>query len=376
MSTFDVRLIDTCRVATALTLLLSTSSLAASFVYEGRLDDHGAPANGRYELTMQAFGDPHSAYALAEPTVFNAVVVEDGRFRLEFELPIAASDAAWLQLSVRESGGQDAPSSLPGRSKAAAAMLIGQCWSSTGDADTDPALNFLGTTDDQPMVLRSNNAPVLRLIGGLGSDAANIVGGSPQNSVSPANVGQTVAGGGHNGTTCGTGAIGSCGNTTEASFATVSGGYGNTAAGSGSSIGGGQSNFADAGHSTVAGGQGNMATSPWSTLTGGLFNTASGNTATVSGGASNCAGASYSWVGGAGAKVRPGSTAGAAGSGCTGVESGGVNGDRGHVRVGRHPDWAIRLHRRQPVSPPRARRRRAQQQRNSLRHRSGCCFTN
>lgn len=40
---------------------------AREFVYQGQLDDHGAPANGRYDVRIAAFGDEKSPQTLLAP---------------------------------------------------------------------------------------------------------------------------------------------------------------------------------------------------------------------------------------------------------------------------------------------------------------------
>jgi hypothetical protein len=69
---------------------------------EGRLDDGGAPANGRYELPLSPFNDAKSAAALTAPLVFEDVPVVDGRFRIDVELPLATPSAAWIEVGMRE----------------------------------------------------------------------------------------------------------------------------------------------------------------------------------------------------------------------------------------------------------------------------------
>ena len=133
--------------------LLSAPATAADFVYEGRLDDGGAPANGRYGVQLTPYADAKLGGALSAPVVFPAVEVSEGRFRLEFALPKASTDATWLELAIRADG-DSAATPIPGRTKAVAAPLIGACWSSTGDSATNPATNFLGTTDAQHQRLR------------------------------------------------------------------------------------------------------------------------------------------------------------------------------------------------------------------------------
>ena len=63
-------------VYAALLLALASAPLgAASFVYEGQLDDRGVPANGRYDVQLAVYQDAELGATLAEPMVFDAVEV-------------------------------------------------------------------------------------------------------------------------------------------------------------------------------------------------------------------------------------------------------------------------------------------------------------
>jgi hypothetical protein len=338
-----------CRRSTLSLLLLAAlgPAQAAQFVYEGRLDDRGQPANGRYDLKLTAFGQAAGGTTLAAPVTVSDVEVKDGQFRVELDLPLVAADQVWLEVALRGSG-EPGFSAIPGRSKAIAAPLIGACWSTTGDSGSDPATHFIGTTDAQPFVVRTNNAQSLRiepsgeLFNGL-PITTNTIAGSSANSVTAGVRGATIAGGGvpagdsdpnynnespnrvtdHYGTVGGGSGnqAGDAGGTPVGRpFATVGGGWNNIAYGGGSTVGGGDHNTASGTTSTVGGGSSNTASGNFSTVGGGLSNTASGfistvgggqsNTAsgdrsTVSGGTLNCAGSATSWAGGRRAKVRP-----------------------------------------------------------------------
>jgi hypothetical protein len=230
-------------------------------------------------------------------------------------------------------------------------------WSRTGNAATNPADNFIGTTDNQPFVVRTNNAQSLRiepseeLFNGQ-PITSNTIAGSHANLVTAGVRGATIAGGGvpsgnsdplfpseepnrvtdHYGTVGGgyanqAGDAG--GSTNDRPFATVGGGLGNTASGPVSTVGGGTGNTASGFGSTVGGGNANTASGERSTVGGGNANTASGFGSTVGGGGGNCAGGSWSWAGGRRAKVRPGSNPGGSGA-CSGLSSyPGGNGDQG-----------------------------------------------
>lgn len=363
------------RLPTASLLLFATCTAnAASFSYSGRLDDGGRPANGLYDLRLTAFPAEKEGAALAAPVVFERVQVSDGQFRLEFDLPDAGAGLAWVEVGVRAAGA-DGFSRIPARTKAIATPLIGQCWATTGDSGSNPATNFLGTTDQQPLAIRSANQRVtlleaLALPGPAGGFSANVLQGSPENSIRVGVRGATVSGGGarsgdsepaglfgegpnqvtsHYATVAGgynniagnelqppaVGAFatigGGLGHRATVSFSTIAGGLANEATADSASIGGGSVNVAGAEFGTVIGGTGNRAMGARSSALGGDGNTAAGSASTVSGGLGNCAGALLSWAGGTRAKVRPDASSGSiVASSCETVpQAPGSNGDRG-----------------------------------------------
>jgi hypothetical protein len=329
-----------------LAALLSAPATAADFVYEGRLDDGGMPANGRYDVQLTPYADARLNSALSAPVVFPAVEVREGRFRLEFALPEASVDATWLELAIRADGDSEA-TPIPGRTKAVAAPLIGACWSSTGDSGSDYLVNFLGTTDAQPLVLRTHGAPHLRIVpsnvlsGGTLPINASIVAGSSWNFVGGATParGATISGGGAptGDTDPDPQVVGEGPNSVSDHYGTVGGGINNLAGdGGGSSgdavfatVGGGSGNVVGGAFSVVGGGGGNYATGTYGTVTGGASNCASGEGSIAVGGSLNCAGGAHSWAAGSRAKVRPGSLSGFAGGGCLSVPVSGTLGDEG-----------------------------------------------
>jgi hypothetical protein len=283
--------------------LTGQMAVAASFVYEGRLDDFGQAANGRYDLKLSAFGHPAQGSTLAPATTFDSVEVRDGRFRLDVDLPLVNTDDVWLELAVRQSGGA-AFSALPGRSKAIAAPLIGACWSTTGDTGSNSAVNFLGTTDAEPLIFRTANARSLRI------EPSSLTFGSPALPITT----NTIAGSHANGANI------------FVRGATVAGGgmpTGNSDPGSSSD----GPNLVTDNYGTVSGGYANQAGEAASVL-GGAANVASGPASVVSGGFRNCAGGAYSWAGGNRAKVRPSTDPGGSES-CSGLTYPGGNGDIG-----------------------------------------------
>lgn len=135
----------------------SGAAAASNLVVQGQLDEYGAPANGRFDLQLVAHRNPASDSPLAGTLTLEDVDVRNGQFEIspDFGVKLTPNDVVWIAVAVREGNSLGAFSAIPGRLKAEAPQAIGQCWSSTGDSGVNPNVNFLGTTDGQPLVLRS-----------------------------------------------------------------------------------------------------------------------------------------------------------------------------------------------------------------------------
>jgi len=193
----------------------------------------------------------------------------------------------------------------------------GEAWLLTGNAGTNPAVNFLGTTDNQPLVIRVNNQETFRFNPpGSSAPAWSIQrgGGDPRGlhavdlqsaraqATQVASGDYSVIGGGRN-------------NTASSTYATVGGGVNNTASGNRATVGGGRSNTASGDDATVGGGFLNTASGDLATVGGGRSNTASGNLVTVGGGEGNTASSGYATVGGGGGNTASGFAATVGGGG-------------------------------------------------------------
>jgi hypothetical protein len=176
-------------------------------------------------------------------------------------------------------------------------------WSLAGNAGTSPGLNFVGTTDNQPLELRVNGQRALRIEPNT-NGAPNIIGGSPVNFIAPGIDGATIGGGGSladtwtNQVTASYGTVSGGANNAADYEATVGGGIGNAASGAASTIAGGYVSIAPGEFATVGGGFHNIASGGSATVGGGSQNIASGVYATVAGGIGNLAGSNYCTVGG------------------------------------------------------------------------------
>jgi FtsZ-binding cell division protein ZapB len=201
----------------------------------------------------------------------------------------------------------------------------GDAWLLTGNAGTDPAVNFLGTTDNNSLRIRVNNqqtfqfntnfsiqrdddgdprgpyAVDLQRVRSAATQVASgnysVIGGGEDNTASRD---YATVGGGFSNTASGRGATvgGGFSNTASGTLATVGGGFSNTASRRGATVGGGFSNTARGALATVGGGDNNTASSDYATVGGGQSNTASRDYATVGGGRENTASGGHATVGG------------------------------------------------------------------------------
>jgi hypothetical protein len=191
----------------------------------------------------------------------------------------------------------------------------GEAWLLNGNAGTNPAVNFLGTTDNQPLVIRVNNQETFRFNPpGTSAPAWSIQrGGGNQRGLHAVDLqsarsaatqvasgAYSVIGGGQNNTASGYAATvgGGWANTAIGNGATIGGGEGNTASAQVATVGGGLGNIASGGYATVGGGRENTASGFRATVGGGDVNTASGQQATIGGGEGNTASGQYATVGG------------------------------------------------------------------------------
>jgi hypothetical protein len=202
---------------------------------------------------------------------------------------------------------------------AAAPTPVGHEWSQVEGHGTGTGLWWLGTTVNQALELRVNNARALRLEPNTVSP--NVIGGYSGNSATTGVRGAAIGGGG---ATTGCGGVpftdpcpnrvtddygtvaggrnnqagDNLGTTSDRSYASVGGGNHNTASALYATVGGGTSNTASGQSATVAGGGSNAASADYATVGGGGVNTANGYAATVGGGYDNAGSGTYSTVGG------------------------------------------------------------------------------
>ncbi len=304
---------------------------AATFTYHGSLQDSGKPAEGSYDLELTLYTSASGGHTIGGPLVLYKVPVHQGSFSTQADFGSLADIAGtvWLEVKVRSAGSGEF-AVLSARAPVSAADTASVCpgaWTLDGNAGTAPGTgtgqNYLGTADDQPLVLAVNGAQAARWIpsgNNMYPDSVNVVLGSSGNFVGAGDAGASVGGGGDPSlSNCGPASDQPCVNSATNDFAsvgggfyniasglasTVSGGEGNSASGDGSVVSGGEANFSFGFATVMAGGEYNSAVGDYSVNGGGNYNSAAGYFATVPGGYNNFAGGAKSFAAGTTAVVR------------------------------------------------------------------------
>ncbi len=351
--------------------------LGTAFTYQGRLTDGGSAATGTYDLQLVLFDAALGGIPMGPTLLRDDVAVTNGLFTVSLDFgPGFTGSRRWLEIGVRPGASTGAYTTLSPRQElspspnaifsalSASAPWLGitgkpagfadgvdndvlgglacasgqvakwnganwTCaadWGLAGNAGTNPASNFIGTTDNVPFEVRVNNQRALRLervtttVGSNSWVGQSVLGGDAGNTIASAVTQATIAGGG--GTVNGNpvpnrvtdvgGTVGGGGNNQagdggtpdDKPWATVGGGLSNTASGSGATVAGGGGNAAGGIYAGVGGGLFNTASRDYAVVAGGQSNTASGSSSAVPGGRSNFAGGDYSLAAGRQAKVR------------------------------------------------------------------------
>ncbi len=317
--------------------------IGTTFSYRGSLTANGGQANGTYDLKFTLFDSLANGTQVTATITNEAVAINSGLFdvALDFGPNAFTGEKRWLEIGVRTNTSSadfevlaprqelaPQPNALyaPSAGSAAVAQSLAagsfsglfsltnpansfsgdgggltnlnaqklggltasDFWQLSGNSGTTAGVNFLGTTDNQPLELWVNGQRALRLEPGLDgtNGAPNIICGSSNNSSSPywwsvTPFGATISGG--------------ASNSVIADYSTVAGGLENSVYSHYSTIGGGQRNLVGLDYScdfgTIGGGFGNAIDSPdntlYSTIGGGINNLIMLGPGTIGGGEGN-----------------------------------------------------------------------------------------
>lgn len=184
---------------------------------------------------------------------------------------------------------------------------LASLWNTAGNTGTAAGVNFLGTTDAEPLEFKVNGQRVLRLAFHpntyeFGSPSPSLIGGHPDNAVGAQVSGVTIAGGGGSNWWGATQPHWVSGH-----FGTIGGGIGNEVQGDVGVIAGGERGFlgSNAYNAFIGGGAWNSIHAGDATISGGRNNVIQTNAyyATIPGGYGNTAAGSYSFAAGQSAQA-------------------------------------------------------------------------
>ena len=347
----------------------SSFAQGTAFTYQGRLVDGASPANGIYDLRFSMYDSSANGNTIGSSLTNSATSISNGLFTttLDFGVNVFTGADRWLEISVRTNGGTSFTTVSPrqkltpspyaifaesvgagglgggtnsnaitfnnsannfngnftgnggGLTNLNATSLGGlsssNFWTIRGNSNTAAGVNFLGTSDNQPLEFHVGGFRAMRFEPNT-NGGPNVIGGSPLNYVSNGVVGATIGGGG---AITNSFILTPGSNSVYADFGTVAGGFLNSVTNRGGAVGGGRNNSAGF-MAAVAGGQFNVASGTYSFVGGGSENSSTDFFATVSGGFDNLAGDTAT-VGGGSANLATGSNA-AIGGGEHNVASG------------------------------------------------------
>ncbi len=224
-----------------------------AFTYQGRLTSGTNVANGVYDVRFRIYDSSGGGGLVAGPITNAATGLSNGLFTVTLDPGAGVFTGAdrWLKISVRTNGGgaftmltprqkltaapyaitagnvsagaglagtysgavtfNNAGNNFSGNGAALTALnasqltsgavpsaALGNAWKTTGNAGTTAGVNFVGTTDDEPLQFRVNNLQALRLdgTGSTSNQNVTVVAGASVNSIASASLGAAILSGG------------------------------------------------------------------------------------------------------------------------------------------------------------------------------------
>jgi hypothetical protein len=265
-------------IAILLALGVGIAWADTTITYQGQLQDASGPYTGTPDMVFRLYDSLTGTNQIGTDIELQNVPVTDGLFQAELDFGDAYDGARWLEVVV-DGNVLEPRQSLSPVPVAIRALNVSDgggsqaSWQLGGNAGTDPASDFLGTSDDTPFEIHAGNQRAMRIEPVDDADEGpNVIAGHDRNEATDGVVGATISGGGS-----GLSGLVDEKNTVGGDHATVGGGRVNTANGSGATIGGGVNNTTGGSNATVSGGINNEASGLASSVPGGDRNTATGD---------------------------------------------------------------------------------------------------
>ncbi len=157
------------------------ATLGTSFTYQGSLADSSGPISDTCDFEFELYTATSGGDQVGSTVTKSEVDVSDGVFavQLDFGGDAFTGDARYLDISVRCPAGSGDYTHLTAEERQALtavpyALHARSAWNLAGNSGTDPSTNFLGTTDNQPLVIKTNGTEAMRIDAqgrtGIGAD--------------------------------------------------------------------------------------------------------------------------------------------------------------------------------------------------------------
>jgi hypothetical protein len=180
------------------------AAVGSGFTYQGQLKQNSNPVNATCDFKFSLWDDANVGTQIGSTQTVSATSVSNGVFTVllngssEFGAQPFNGEARYLQIAVRCPAGGGAFTTLNPRQPLSPAPYAHSAinnWALGGNGGTDPSINYIGTTDGQPLVVQPAGGYV-----GIGTTAPqsslNVVGTSwfqGDSTPLPASAGQGVA---------------------------------------------------------------------------------------------------------------------------------------------------------------------------------------
>lgn len=147
----------------------AAAAVGTGFTYQGRLTDAGSPANCVYDFDFRLYDALNGGSQLGGTVAVGDVAVANGLFTVQLDFGAVAFQGAarWLEIAVRPGASTGAHTALTPRQPLTPAPYVlhaAGAWSMNGTSASNPAFNFIGTIDEQPLIIKTNNGEQVRVL--------------------------------------------------------------------------------------------------------------------------------------------------------------------------------------------------------------------
>ncbi len=160
---------------------MPSTSLGTAFTYQGQLKNNGAPVNTTCDFQFGLWDASTLGAQVGTTQTVSSVVVTNGLFTTPIDFGAGAfeSSARFLAMAVKCGSSANYAALTPRQEVTMSPYAVyaanGPFWDQYGNSSTNPTYNFVGTTDAQSLVFKTNNAERMRILsnGNLGIGTTN-----------------------------------------------------------------------------------------------------------------------------------------------------------------------------------------------------------